>query len=221
MKLLTGWGLCLAVAFVVLAGLSWIIFWQRSDLNCGGPTACVSRACQAMGVAGYHRLDGGICFGYFASPADPNTFRELEYGFAVDAKSAYWNGSAVPDSDPVTFMVLPYRDGAGSVSPDPYSKDGRQVFISSYDDNPPFGQVRLLPGADPRTFEVLLSEARATTIGYAKDDDQVWLFGIMVEDADAPTFELSPIGLGFDAKDKKRRYLNGIPVSDTTRSATN
>lgn len=163
----------------------------------------VHKACErgARSAGSYHRSAGGVCYGVWASPIDARSFRDLGNGFAADDRYVYFQGSPVAGTSPATFAIPPGQEPIAGV----YATDRDHVFFGCPDCQPPYGQVAFLEAADPAGFTVLTGP----TAGYAVDQDQVWLFGIPVPGADAPTFRLAPTGQTYDADDARGRYLQG------------
>ncbi len=120
--------------------------------------------------------------------ADLETFEviELEFGLAKDKNNIYHKGYKIIDSDPDSFERLNSS----------YFKDKNYVYFKSS------GSVTEghIEGADPATFVTL------DTFHYAKDENNVYYDGEIIEGADLGTFEYLEFGL---AKDKNHTYKDG------------
>lgn len=78
--------------------------------------------------------------------ADPATFEVLHYGYAKDAKQAYFLDKVIPGADPRTFVIVsPDHQANWAWTFARYAKDARHVYY--------MGTV--MPEADAATFEVV------------------------------------------------------------------
>lgn len=130
--------------------------------------------------------------------ADVESFEPLDYAFGRDKVQGYHQRLPVPGSEGAGFSALDTH----------HAKDGRHVFHvvleprSGNEAGQRLHSLRL-PGAEPASFKVLES-------GYALDARQVFHRGVAIAGADAATFEIiSPSTETADARDAKRRYLQG------------
>jgi hypothetical protein len=98
---------------------------------------------------------------------------------------------------------MPYH-GDADVLGDFYGKTSSGVYYKG----------KLIPAADPKTFEVLggsgVLSCEGAEGGYAKDRDRVYFSGGVIQGADASTFHLY-MELGI-ARDQRYEYRKGVKV---------
>lgn len=100
--------------------------------------------------------------GFSISDVVPSTFRLIENGsgyqsYSTDGQTVYFYYYPVPGADPRTFKIL-WQTIYEGCPQTPYSKDATHVYF----DSPISRSSRLVPGADPATFESLIR-------GFGKD----------------------------------------------------
>jgi hypothetical protein len=154
------------------------------------------------------------------SPADPATFAPLGHGYCKDAEHVYCYDRLVQGADPGTAEVLSQaylRDRRAvyhlehemrGVDPEGfrlldqhYGTDGKRVYSNG----------RALESADLPSFRIV--SAPAGELHYAADENNVYLAGGIITDADPETFE--PLE-GYFARDAARVYHFGrlVPEAD-------
>jgi len=99
--------------------------------------------------------------------ADPGTFKALSERYSKDKNNAFHECSLIRNADSKTFKVA-----SGFLA-----KDSRNVFRSG----------KLVANADPGTFKHL--KHNFSNLNFYTDDQHVYYFKGMVEDADPDTFE--------------------------------
>ena len=127
----------------------------------------------------YTRRHAGPCT---IENADPATFIALSERYSKDKHSAFHECSRIENADSKTFKVA-----SGFLA-----KDSINVFRSG----------KLVPNADPGTFQQL--KHRFSNRNFYTDDQHVYYFKNIVEDADPSTFEV--IGSYF-FKDHRYAYF--------------
>ncbi len=136
-----------------------------------------------------------------------------EFGFAEMNTHIYLSdkttpGSAdsvFPDSNPSSFLVSFNSNG----KPTLYAKDDQHVyFFDLVGDSGVF--IRMLPKADPNTFQPLDAVYDVDTF-YSKDRVHVYWMGHLVEGADSGTFGLVSHA-SYDAQDQNHHYSAGHTV---------
>lgn len=137
----------------------------------------------------------------FLSQANPGSFEVLSESYARDKNNAYYKGNILSDIDVKTFEVISYEDNKYSDHYN-YLRDKNGVYFRLRGHN-----LQKLDEVDYDTFEVIQA-------GYAKDENVVYKFDIMlgndeepfiIEGADPKSFELLDWGY---AKDNRNVYLD-------------
>lgn len=122
--------------------------------------------------------------------ADPASFvSEVSGGtLAKDSRHVFFNGVVVAGADPKTFRFLSLNDAMQN-----YAVDKYHVF-SAMSDNPddPYSsritKIIKLPNSDARTFTWVPPDTKSFALAYAKDKNNVYFLGKILERADAETF---------------------------------
>ncbi|OAM29283.1 MULTISPECIES: DKNYY domain-containing protein [Eikenella] len=118
-------------------------------------------------------------------------------GYAKDSRQVYYNFDGrikiLPKADPATFVSM--NDGI-------FAKDERHVFH----------EARILPGANPATWQKL-------THDYSKDDKRIYYQNKPLKAADHDTFQVVQLTRpqGYDwayGKDKNQYYCNGEAMTE-------
>jgi len=155
-------------------------------------TGCGNSGYREKGLAWAH---DGIPF----TPLDPKTFKPLDDNFARDAKSGYYMGTSVLNSDGPTFEALSdheARDRNSVYYCDTYRKAQEYWAFKRLN-------IFRIPSAEPATYKVL-------THGYARDADHVFYEGLPFEVRSVATFE--PLNRRF-ARDEKRAYFEKVEIA--------
>lgn len=109
---------------------------------------------------------------------------------ASDGKSLIYNNYVFTNADRKSFEILENS----------FYKDKSTVYYSN-------GKV--VPKADPQTFEVLtINDCPNTHPPFARDKDKVFYANKIIEQADRDTFELVCVESGVRGKDKDNTYLD-------------
>ena len=156
------------------------------------------------------------------SGMDAHSFATLyvasDYSYFKDSHAIYLyyyiGGKPVvlPDADQTTFNPHPksfYAQIKSQESADTFSADSQHVYVNG----------KLVPGADPQTFEVLATAGGYDT-QYEKDKSSIYFLDKPVTGADygtftVDTFQNSTSTPYYDAQDKNSHYLNGQVVPST------
>lgn len=126
--------------------------------------------------------------------ADPNTFRVLNYAYAIDETSIYTFSGRIVDAHLPTFQVL--DSGQNHVgAPQGYAKDCRNVYFHNGD-----GKVKCVRNADPSSFYSL-----GDTF-FAIDKQRVYAYGKPLTKVDLSSWELLSHWYSRDAN--RVYYLN-------------
>lgn len=122
----------------------------------------------------YSPMGNWFELGYTEMEADPASFKVLSRNFGKDKDFVFWNGQKQA-VDPESFTI----DASGTV------KDANHVYYNrDYD----YGRkLRIIEGADPKTYQPLVLEKETYGQRWGKDDKAVFLYGKKVE-ADGKTF---------------------------------
>ncbi len=143
-------------------------------------------------------------------------FEAFSGTYARDSAHAYYQGRAIPGADPASFA--PFNIQWAQDSKDIYFQDRPLAACDpasfklleddwQVDDLCVYREGKKFLGADPHTFEVL-------NYFFAKDANQVYSgIGIVIEGADAATFELEKGICLVCARDKERCYRYEEAVS--------
>jgi DKNYY family len=84
-----------------------------------------------------------------SNPGSPDDGTENHNYFTKNSQGAFYRGTPIVGADLTTFTALNDPYGHDTL----FSKDAYHVYIS----NPQSANIEILQGADPRTFEVLMS----------------------------------------------------------------
>ncbi len=133
---------------------------------------------------------------------DSATFEEVQGSggyYTKDKNSVYFLTKSIDDADPVIFEIL----GEDNIHMGVYARDSRYVYYG----------IKKIESADPASFVVMPDD------NYAKDKNNVYYRGRVVEQADITTFETLETAesgyiwiSGADAKDKNFVYNDGRVV---------
>lgn len=176
----------------------------------------------------YVKDDVGVYFVNRKVDADPatfTTFKDVQW-LAKDKNRVFLRGRPVivnskgsPSPDAETFMLVVGASGFSRV----YAKDISRVYdISGVAD---FDEIKVVEGADPKTFVEIGSFIRYNASGYAyaKDKSHVYSFNKILDNVDVDSFEFvgqadlrDPECMGYCGaiitKDKQCIYINDNQV---------
>jgi len=134
---------------------------------------------------------------------DPETFEIISKEYSKDTNNVfYYTGNdfiVVNGADADTFEVLEFKelDPGGFKALYHYSKDRNSVFAND----------KLIKGADPKSFEILLYRFEHFVVRdwgvYAKDKEKIFYENSLVEGVDYDSFEVLDYG---NARDKNGEY---------------
>lgn len=121
--------------------------------------------------------------GYYESTADPATFQVLSRDYGRDNKTVFWRGRK-QSVDAATFRVDENR----------IPKDDFRV----YDDDHYQDELRVIEGADPKTFRPLTLPSDRYNHRWYRDENAIYAAGKRM-DVDAKTFQRLNETLALDA----------------------
>jgi len=169
-------------------------------------------ACDKVNVYSHHFISGAP---KVLRGANRNTFRHLDYGFAADDKSVWYESYRIKKADPGSFMIIDNL----------YSRDVKNVFYgesliagadkqsfeviarrTAVDAQHVFHCSQPIPGADPNSFGM---DADGSFVG--RDATHVFIGDKLVHGADPDTF--AQIGDSCYYRDKLTVYHMHEPVA--------
>jgi hypothetical protein len=135
--------------------------------------------------------------GYKLKEADPKTFEIVEEWFSKDRERVYYGSQEIKEIDPETFEMI----GSGE-----YVKDNDSIAYAS--------RGNVVTEANMETFEVMFD-------GYAKDKNNVYVYGRAMKDVDSNTFQIvyerhCGIARNIASKDNDSYFWNGVKVDKIT-----
>lgn len=153
----------------------------------------------------YRVVGGTVSYqGQTVADADAATFVELGFGYGRDAHNVYCRGEVLEFVNPATFEVdarFTRRHTIGRPAAVPPAAPAGPTPMATAADKPARGTGALLSGM-----------GLGTTVSgeYRVADGVVTFDGVVVDGADAPSFEALKAGY---AKDRRRAYYLGKPIS--------
>jgi len=155
---------------------------------------------------GFWCKDDRKCFHgrHWLKDANADTFKALNYTFAIDENNVYTITGKVKDADIKTFEVLDNgksflwhnKAGIPLYTPKGYAKDKNNVYYENYE-----GKTKIIKQADLETFE---------SIGdtyFAKDKNHIFGNGKIIKKADINTWaKFTETPLSYYSKDDKRIF---------------
>ncbi|MFA6315339.1 MAG: DKNYY domain-containing protein [Candidatus Paceibacterota bacterium] len=111
--------------------------------------------------------------------ADPESFKEMANGYALDKNNVYFKSKIVPSADPVNFEKVSDQAERDEYCGFSYWKDTHGVYLKG----------SLIQSADPNTFKVIQYQGRHCNIGqYSVDKDHVFYDDTLLSEVDVSTF---------------------------------
>jgi len=145
----------------------------------------------------------GLSSPFEISDAKRDSFKILDGQYALDASRVYFEGGAIPGSDPSTFEILQ----------SPFSRDSRNVYVNGDIFSDDAANFEIVQGnlsrdshhiywsaesiSDDPAHLVVIGSSGAYT--YLKDSKTVFIYGNPIQTADPSTFEIIIDGYSRDA----------------------
>jgi len=185
------------MAFVVAIGI-WVVSLQNRP-----PSSLNNDSGYYVRGSKVYYLGGFPSTAFEIENADAGAFQIIDSQYAFDNARVYFDGTAIPDSDPSTFEVLEQH----------FSHDARHVYLSGqiFTDDPINFEILAEDlsrdrehiywsgytiSDDPTHLEIIFSQDHYT---YINDSKTVYVNGGPIVEADVNTFEVFSAGYARDA----------------------